>query len=116
MTIEDKILKVADQLAVMSQQRIIGLEKNIADLKIKLKKKPANVMRKLKSRNVARYSRPVKTELCGAPGAGYCMATTNLLSPSETATSSAAAPVIIAFSLDKIACGGSGSQGERAAS
>jgi hypothetical protein len=39
MTIEDKILKVADQLAVMSQQRIIGLEKNIADLKIKLKKK-----------------------------------------------------------------------------
>jgi hypothetical protein len=36
MTIEDKILKVADQLAVMSQQRIIGLEKNIADLKSKL--------------------------------------------------------------------------------
>ena len=32
-------MKVADQLAVMSQQRIIGLKKNIADLKIKLKKK-----------------------------------------------------------------------------
>jgi len=39
MTIEDKILKVADQLAHVSQQRIIDLEKNIADLKIKLKKK-----------------------------------------------------------------------------
>lgn len=39
MTIEDKILKVADQLAVVSRQRIIGLEKNIADLKSKLKKK-----------------------------------------------------------------------------
>jgi hypothetical protein len=39
MTIEDKILKVADQLAAMSQQRIIGLEKSIADLKSKLKKK-----------------------------------------------------------------------------
>jgi hypothetical protein len=33
MTVEDKILKVADQLAVVSKQRIIGLEKNIADLK-----------------------------------------------------------------------------------
>ena len=39
MTVERKILKVADQLAVVSQQRIIGLEKNIADLKLKLKKK-----------------------------------------------------------------------------
>ena len=39
MTIEDKILKVADQLAHVSQQRIIDLEKNIADLKIKLKTK-----------------------------------------------------------------------------
>ena len=39
MTIEDKIMKVADQLSLVSQQRIIDLEKNIADLKIKLKKK-----------------------------------------------------------------------------
>ena len=39
MTVEDKILKVADQLAVVSRQRINGLEKNIADLKSKLKKK-----------------------------------------------------------------------------
>ena len=39
MTVEDKILKVADQLAVVSQQRIIVLEKNISDLKNKLKKK-----------------------------------------------------------------------------
>jgi hypothetical protein len=39
MTAEDKILIVADQLAVVSRQRIIGLEKNIADLKAKLKKK-----------------------------------------------------------------------------
>jgi hypothetical protein len=39
MTIGDKILKVADQLGVVSRQRIIGLEKNIADLKSKLKKK-----------------------------------------------------------------------------
>jgi hypothetical protein len=37
-TAEDKILIVADQLAVVSRQRIIGLEKNIADLKAKLKK------------------------------------------------------------------------------
>jgi hypothetical protein len=43
MTIEDKILKVADQLAVMSQQRIIGLDKNIADLEIKLKKKASQL-------------------------------------------------------------------------
>jgi hypothetical protein len=103
MTIEDKILKVADQLAVMSQQRIIGLEKNIADLKIKLKKKPANVVRKLKSRSVAKYSRPEKTGRCGALGAGYCMETTDLLSLSETATSSTAGLVIIIFSSDKIA-------------
>jgi hypothetical protein len=39
MTIEDKILKVADQLTHVSQQRIIDLEKNIADLKIKLKQR-----------------------------------------------------------------------------
>jgi hypothetical protein len=39
MTIEDKILKMADQLVHVSQQRIIDLAKNIADLKIKLKKK-----------------------------------------------------------------------------
>jgi hypothetical protein len=39
MTVEDKILKVADLLAVVSRQRIIGLERNIADLKSKLKKK-----------------------------------------------------------------------------
>jgi hypothetical protein len=39
MTVEDKILKVADQLTVVSRQRIIGLEKNIADLKNKLKRK-----------------------------------------------------------------------------
>jgi hypothetical protein len=36
MTVEDKILKVADQLAVVSRQRIVGLKKNIADLKSKL--------------------------------------------------------------------------------
>jgi hypothetical protein len=39
MTVEDKNLEAADQLAVVSKQRIIGLEKNIADLKSKLKKK-----------------------------------------------------------------------------
>jgi hypothetical protein len=39
MTVEHKILKAADQLAVVSQQRITGLEKSIADLKLKLKKK-----------------------------------------------------------------------------
>ena len=50
MTVEDKILKVADQLAVVSRQRI-GLEKNIADLKSKLKKKkPAAEIEKPKRR------------------------------------------------------------------
>jgi hypothetical protein len=39
MTAEDKILIVADQLAVVSRQRIIGLEKNIADLKAKTEEK-----------------------------------------------------------------------------
>jgi hypothetical protein len=103
MTIEDKILKVADQLAVVSRQRIIGLEKNIADLKSKLKKKPANVLRKLKSRSVAKHSRPEKTERSGALGAGYCMETMELSNRSAAVTSCTAGPVIITFSLDRMA-------------
>jgi hypothetical protein len=39
MITEDKVLKVADQLAHVSQRKIIDLGKNIADLKFKLKKK-----------------------------------------------------------------------------
>jgi hypothetical protein len=53
--------------------------------------------------SVAKYSRPEKMGRCGALGAGYCMETTDLLSLSETATSSTAGLVIITFSSDKIA-------------
>src|SRR6516164_7218981 len=100
MTVEDKILKVADQLAVVSRQRI-GLEKNIADLKSKLKKK--NQRRKLKSRSVAKHSRPEKTERSAALGAGYCMGVTELSNRSAAVTFCIAGPVIITFSLDRMA-------------
>ena len=103
MTIEDKILKVADQLAVMSQQRIIGLEKNIADLKIKLKKKTSERAAEIKNRSVAKFLSPEKTARSDALGVGFSMEATDLLSLSETVTSCAAGPVIIPFSLDKIA-------------
>src|SRR5271170_2681433 len=39
MTNEDKILKIADQLAVVSRHRIVNLERGIAELKVRLKGK-----------------------------------------------------------------------------
>ena len=39
MTNEEKILKIADRLAVVSKRRVVNLERNIADLKVRLKSK-----------------------------------------------------------------------------
>src|SRR5271156_225612 len=39
MTNEDKILKIADQLAVVSRHRIVNLKRGIAELKVRLKGK-----------------------------------------------------------------------------
>ena len=78
MTIEDKILKVADQLAVVSRQRIIGLEKNIADMKSKLKKKTSERTAEIEKPKRRKAFKAKKTERSGARGAGYCMGTTEL--------------------------------------
>src|SRR5262249_2003371 len=82
---------------VVSRRRIIGLEKNIADLKSKLKKKTSNVLLKLKSRSVAKHSRSGKAEPSAALGAGYCMGVTELSNRSAAVTSCTAGPVIITF-------------------
>ena len=104
MTIEDKILKVADQLAVMSQQRIIGLEKNIADLKIKLKQihsERSAEIEKPKRRKV--FKARIKRDAAVPLVLDTAWKQRYLLSLSETATSSTAGLVIITISSDKIA-------------
>jgi hypothetical protein len=103
MTIEDKILKVADQLAVMSQQRIIGLEKNIADLKIKLKKKTSERSAEIEKPKRRKVFKARENGTLRCPWCWILHGNTDLLSLSETATSSTAGLVIITFSSDKIA-------------
>ena len=57
----------------------------------------------MKNRSVAKFLSPEKTARSDALGVGFSMEATDLLSLSETVTSCAAGPVIIPFSLDKIA-------------